>query len=189
MYKHADCAHNEYCVLQSTYTGTWAHGGGPPTNYDGAKDLGTQLSRDIKAERRRKSRLTGDDLTMGRGSPGMVSPQNYGRETSRKSAGKNAAPLDNIFSKYIAFAVFGHGAAMAEQAAADPGSVLMDSKGFAKFCKETRIMRGRLDLTRVDLIFTKFCNKVCVISLYLEIYLLMHVLCCCECTSAVKILS
>ena len=121
--------------------------------------MGTQLSRDIKAERRRKSRLTGDDLTMGRGSPSLVSPQNYGGETARKSVGKASAPNDNIFGKYIAFAVFGKGAAMAEQAAADPGSVLMDSKGFAKFCKESRLMRGRLDLTRVDLIFTKFCNK------------------------------
>lgn len=105
--------------------------------------------------------MQGDDLSMGRGSPGMVSPQPYGRETSRKSVGKSSAPQDNIFGKYIAFAVFGKGAAMAEQAQADPGSVLMDSKGFAKFCKECRIMRGRLDLTRVDLIFTKFCNKVC----------------------------
>ena len=146
-------------MLQSTYTGTWAHGGGPPTNYDGAKDLGTQLSRDIKAERRRKSRLTGDDLTMGRASQGLVSPQNYGGDTARKSVGKSSAPTDNIFGKYIAFAVFGKGAAVAEQAADDPSGVMMDSKGFAKFCKESRIMRGRLDLTRVDLIFTKFCNK------------------------------
>ena len=38
--------------------------------------------------------------------------------------------------------------------------VVMDSKGFAKLCKESKIMSGRLDLTRVDLCFTKCCDKV-----------------------------
>ena len=64
----------------------------------------------------------------------------------------------------MSFAIFGKGAAVADAAADDPDSVVMDSKGFAKLCKEAQIMGGNLDLTRVDLSFTKCSNKVCPAS-------------------------
>ena len=44
--------------------------------------------------------------------------------------------------------------------------VVMDSKGFSKLCKESKIMSGRLDLTRVDLCFTKCCDKVLLLRSY-----------------------
>ena len=73
--------------------------------------------------------------------------------------------MDPLQSKFIAFAVFGKGPAAADQAVAKPKAVVMDSKGFAKLCKESKIMSGRLDLTRVDLCFTKCCDKARASSL------------------------
>lgn len=142
--------------MQSTYTGTWAHGGGPPTAYDGPRDLGAQLSRDIKSERRRSAGQCHDH---------RFSRFSIAGGAQRQSAGKSSAsraPLsDPLQEKFVSFAIFGKGAAVADAAAEDPGSVVMDSKGFAKLCKEAQIMAGNLDLTRVDLSFTKCSNKVC----------------------------
>lgn len=72
-----------------------------------------------------------------------------------------AALSDPLQEKFVSFAVFGKGAAVADAAAEDPDNVVMDSKGFAKLCKEAQLMGGNLDLTRVDLSFTKCSNKVC----------------------------
>lgn len=80
--------------------------------------------------------------------------------TSGKSAASRAPLPDPLQEKFVSFAIFGKGAGVADAAADDPARVVMDSKGFAKLCKEAQIMGGNLDLTRVDLSFTKCSNKV-----------------------------
>lgn len=146
--------------LQSTYTGTWAHGGGPPTAYDGPRDLGAQLSRDIKTERRRSAGQCHDH----RFSRFSMAAGGQRQSASGKSAASRPPLPDPLQEKFVSFAIFGKGAAVADAAADDPDSVVMDSKGFAKLCKEAQIMCGNLDLTRVDLSFTKCSNKVCPAS-------------------------
>jgi p25-alpha len=91
------------------------------------------------------------------GSEPMMATGGGGAPHSRSPA---MATMDPLQLKFIAFAVFGKGQAAADQAAVKPKAVLMDSKGFAKLCKESKIMSGRLDLTRVDLCFTKACDRV-----------------------------
>lgn len=58
---------------------------------------------------------------------------------------------------FISFAVFGKGTLPHEMR---PGEIRMDSKAFAKLMKEAGVMEGKLNLTRVDLCFTKCCDKV-----------------------------
>jgi p25-alpha len=148
-------------LVQTTYTGTWAHGGGPPTNYDGPKDLATQLSRGIRADQRRvnveaaAAAVASESLVR----PEMAAMSPHIMSTPRQKANsQNGA--DPLRAKFIAFAVFGKGAAVMAEAERRPSAVVMDSKGFAKLCKESDIMGSRLDLTRVDLCFTKACDKV-----------------------------
>ena len=88
------------------------------------------------------------------------------------------ATMDPLQLKFIAFAVFGKGQAVADQAAAKPKSVLMDSKGFAKLAKESKIMSGRLDLTRVDLCFTKCSDRVRDSTCFAALSLGALLLCC-----------
>jgi hypothetical protein len=89
--------------------------------------------------------------------PGMAAVGSFGATPIQSPA---MLTMDPLQSKFIAFAVFGKGPAAADEAMAKPKSVVMDSKAFAKLCKESKIMSGRLDLTRVDLCFTKCSDKV-----------------------------
>jgi hypothetical protein len=75
-----------------------------------------------------------------------------------------AEPLQQVF---VSFALFGKG--LLPQGA-KVSKVKMDSKAFAKLMKEAGMMEGKLNLTRVDLCFTKFCNKVCFIMALLCMY-------------------
>jgi hypothetical protein len=132
-----------------------------------------QLSRAYKPEKRRTPG-PGTQARASLSSPSMSTPGGHGIPTTPSSGmaavgSFGATPIqsptmltmDPLQSKFIAFAVFGKGPAAADQAMAKPKSVVMDSKGFAKLCKESKIMSGRLDLTRVDLCFTKCSDKVC----------------------------
>jgi p25-alpha len=150
-------------AAQSTYTGTWAHGGGPPTLYDGPKDLATQLSRGIRSDQRRvnvEAAAAAQALQQQQGLARIepLTPPPAVASTPRQKSGQ--ADANPLRSKFIAFAVFGKGASVMAEATRRPSGVLMDSKGFAKLCKESDIMGGSLDLTRVDLCFTKACDKV-----------------------------
>lgn len=49
--------------------------------------------------------------------------------------------------------------------------VRMDSKSFAKLMKEAGVLHGKLNLTRVDLCFTKCCDKVSQIATSQTVFL------------------
>lgn len=59
---------------------------------------------------------------------------------------------------FVSFALFGKGLL---PKGVKISTIKMDSKAFSKLMKEAGVMVGKLDLTRVDLCFTKCCNKVC----------------------------
>eukprot|EP00892_Ulva_mutabilis_P010007 jgi/Ulvmu1/7379/UM036_0039.1 len=65
--------------------------------------------------------------------------------------------MDRLEQIFASFAVFGKGSRGANVA---PEDIRMDSKAFAKLMKDAGVMYGKLNLTRVDLCFTKCCDKV-----------------------------
>lgn len=65
---------------------------------------------------------------------------------------------DRLEKVFASFAVFGKGNRGSKIASED---IRMDSKAFSKLMKDAGLMYGKLNLTRVDLCYTKCCEKVC----------------------------
>ena len=63
--------------------------------------------------------------------------------------------LDDVQNTFVSFAMFGKRVTDEDF---DALNVKLDGAGFAKLCKESMLMDHRLNASRVDLIFAKFCD-------------------------------
>ncbi|GAB4814005.1 hypothetical protein N2152v2_001051 [Parachlorella kessleri] len=136
--------------------------GGPLTVEVPTDPLAALVSRDTPGRHSSKSPLPSPALSAGTRTPGMLTPSASFRDSAQKprpSTGGEGT-TEELRQVFRAFATFGQGSCAASPAAASPSvKVEMDSVRFAKLCRESGLLGGKLSTTAVDLCFTKVKSK------------------------------